>query len=59
MLNSTFQASVVWVWLMRMKLNVKAHINHPFWEKFYGELKKLSKQLITFFSYKKFLKIIY
>ena len=34
--------------------------DHPFWENFYRELKKLSKQLITFsFFYKKFPKMIY
>ena len=39
---------------------LRAHINHQFWESFYEELKKLSKQLITFsFFDKKFLKMVY
>ena len=31
--------------------DLRAYINQPFWESFYGELKKLSKQLITFSSF--------
>ena len=39
---------------------LKAHINHLFKKSFYRELKKLSKQLITFtFFHKKFPKMIY
>ena len=38
----------------------KTNINHKFWENFYGKLKKLSKQRITFlFFHKKFYKIVY
>ena len=37
---------------------LRAYINHPFLETFYGELKNLSKKLITFsFFHKKFPKM--
>ena len=37
---------------------LRAHINHPFFETFYEELKKLSKKLLNFFIFliKSFLK---